>query len=91
MFPYVVVLLLTLKKIPTRLATLPYGVDSNVTKLFANLLNKSSVFHYLPIILCNFVSIKIIIIIKQKLWDLSHTFLVKVNGRWAIHYNYDMT
>ena len=29
-----------------RLATLPYGLDSNVTKLLANLLTKPSVFYY---------------------------------------------
>ena len=36
MTPYLV--LLILKKIPARLATLPYGLDSYVTKLLANLL-----------------------------------------------------
>ena len=31
---------------------LPYALDSNVTKLLANLLTKPSVFYYLPIVSC---------------------------------------
>ena len=45
-FPYLV-LLRILEFFPARLATLPYGPDSNVTKLLANLLiTKPSVFYY---------------------------------------------
>ena len=50
--------LLILGFLPARLATLPYGLDSNVTQLLANLLTKPSVFYYLPIVPCNLVSIK---------------------------------
>ena len=46
---------LILKFFPARLATLPYGLDSNVTQLLANLLTKPSVFYYLPIVPCNLV------------------------------------
>ena len=46
---------------PSRLATLPYGLDSNVTQLLANLLTKPSVFYYLPIVSCNLVSIKLLL------------------------------
>ena len=42
---YLVVLLI-LEFLFARLATLPYGLDSNVTKLPANLLTKMSVFYY---------------------------------------------
>ena len=45
MFPYLV-LILILKKIPAQLAMIPYGLDSNVTKLLANLLTKPFVFYY---------------------------------------------
>ena len=44
MSPYLV-LLLTFEFFPARLAVLPYGLDSNVTKLLANLLTKPSVFY----------------------------------------------
>ena len=44
---------------------LPYGFDSNDTKPLANLLTKPSVFIILPIVSCNLVSIKIIIIIMK--------------------------
>ena len=40
-----------------------YGLDSNVTKLLANLLTSDLYFIILPIVSCNLVSIKIIIII----------------------------
>ena len=53
--------LLILEFLPARLATLPYGLDSNVTQLLANLLTKPSVFYYLPIVLCNLVSIKLLL------------------------------
>ena len=45
MSPYLV-LPLILYLFPARLATLPYGLDSNVTKLLTNLLTKPSVFYY---------------------------------------------
>ena len=45
MSPYLVLLILEL--FPARLATLPYGLDSNVTKLLANLLTKPSVFYFI--------------------------------------------
>ena len=61
MSPYLV--LLILEFLPARLATLPYGLDSNVTQLLANLLTNPSVFYYLSIVSCKLVSIKIIIII----------------------------
>ena len=51
MSPYLVQLILEF--LPARLATLPYGFDSNVTELLANLLTKPSVFYYLPIVPCN--------------------------------------
>ena len=44
MSPYLV-LLLILEYFLARLAMLPYGLYSNVTKLIANMLSKSSVFH----------------------------------------------
>ena len=60
MSPYLV--LLILEFLPTRLATLPYWLDSNVTQLLANMLTKASVFYYLPIILsCILVSIKLLL------------------------------
>ena len=55
MSPYLV--LLILEFFPARLATLPYGLDSNDTKLLANMLTKPSVFYYLPIVPCNLVSL----------------------------------
>ena len=45
MSPYLVRLILEF--LPARLATLPYGLDSNVTQLLANMLTKPSVFYYL--------------------------------------------
>ena len=45
MSPYLF-LLLILKKIPARLAMLPYRLDSIVTKLLANLLTRLSIFYY---------------------------------------------
>ena len=60
MSPYLV--LVILEFFHAQLAMLPYGLDSNVTKLLANLLTKPSVF-FLPIVSCDIVSIKIIIII----------------------------
>ena len=61
MSPYLV--LLFLEFFPARLATLPHGLDSNVTQLLANLLTKPSVFYYLPIVSCNLVSIKLLFLL----------------------------
>ena len=55
--------LLILELFPARLATLPYGLDSNVTQLLANLITKPSVFYYLPIVPCNIVSIKLLLLL----------------------------
>ena len=62
MSPYLV--LLILEFLPARLATLPYGLDSNVTQLLDYMLTKSSVFYYLPIVSCNLVSIKLLLLIN---------------------------
>ena len=61
MYPYLV--LLILEFFSDRLATLPYGLDSNVTQLLANLLTKPSVFYYLKIVSCNLVSIKLLLLL----------------------------
>ena len=61
MSPYLV--LLILEFLPARLAMLPYGLDSNVTQPLANMLTKPSVFYYLPIISCNLVSIKLLLLL----------------------------
>ena len=53
--------LLILEFLPARLATLPYGLDSNVTQLLAILLTKPSVFYYLSIVPCNLVLIKLLL------------------------------
>ena len=45
MSPYLV-LLPILKRILARLTMLPYGLDSNITKLLANLLRETSAFYY---------------------------------------------
>ena len=50
-----------LEFLPARLATLPYGLDSNVTQLLAK--TKPSVFYYLPIVPCNLVSIKLLLLL----------------------------
>ena len=55
--------LLIFEFLPKRLATLPYGLGSNVTELLANLLTKPSVFYYLPIVSCNLVSIKLLLLL----------------------------
>ena len=61
MSPYLV--LLILEFLPARLATLPYGLDSNVTQLLANLLTKPSVFYYLPIVPCKLVLVKLLLLL----------------------------
>ena len=38
------------------------GLDSNVTQLLANLLTKPCVSYYLPIVSCNLVSIKLLLL-----------------------------
>ena len=43
--------------------TLPYGLDTYVTQLLTNLLTKPSVFYYLPIVACNLVSIKLLLLL----------------------------
>ena len=55
--------LLILEFLPARLATVPYGLDANVTKLLANMLTKPSVFYCLPIVPCNLVSIKLLLLL----------------------------
>ena len=55
--------LLILEFLPARLATLAYGLDSNVTQLLENLLTNPSVFYYLIIVSCNLVSIKLLILL----------------------------
>ena len=55
--------LLILEFLPARLATLPYGLDSNVTQQLANMLTKPSVFYCLPIVRCNLVSIKLLLLL----------------------------
>ena len=62
MSPYLVLLILDF--FPARLATLPYGLYSNVTQLRANLLTKPSVFYYLPIVSCSLVSIKLLLLCR---------------------------
>ena len=61
MSPYIV--LLVLEFFLAGLATLPYGLDSNVIQILANLLTKPSVFYYLPIVSCNLVSIKLLLLL----------------------------
>ena len=70
MSPYLV-LLLILDFFPDRLAELPYGLDSNVTKLYSQPINQAICILFLPIESCNLVSIKIIIII-----------IIIINGMW---------
>ena len=64
MSPYLV--LRILEFFPARLATLPYGIDSNVTQLLVNLLTKPSVFYYLPIVSYNLVSIKLLLLLLMR-------------------------
>ena len=60
--------LLILEFLPARLATLPYGLDSNVTQLLPNMLTKKSVFYYLPIVPCKLVSIKLLLLLLLLLY-----------------------
>ena len=54
---YLVVLILEV--LPARF----FLLDSNVTQLLANLLTKPPVFYYLPIVFCNLVSIKLLLLL----------------------------
>ena len=54
--------LLILEFSPDRLVTLPQGLDSNITQILANLLTKPSVFYYLPIVSCNLVLLKLLLL-----------------------------
>ena len=67
MSPYLGLLILDF--FPARLATLPYGLDSNITQLPANLLTKLSVFYYLQIVSCNPVSIKLLLLLLLLLYN----------------------
>ena len=71
MSPYIVQLILEF--FSARLATLPYGLDSNVTQLLANLITKPSVFYYVPIVSSNLVSIKLLLLLCLVLY-LSNKF-----------------
>ena len=61
MSPYLV--LIYFEFFSARFAALPYGLDSNVTQLLANLLTKPSVFYYLPIVSCTLVSAKLLLLL----------------------------
>ena len=74
MFHYLV--LFILEFLPARLATLPHGLDSNVTQLLANLLTKLSVFYYLSIVSSNLVSIKLLLLLL--LLDQGKCFILDV-------------
>ena len=76
MSPYLVLLILEL--FTARLATLPYGIASNVTQLPANLLTKPSIFYHLPIVSCNLVSIKLLLLL---LLTHGRNFLDKQGGK----------
>ena len=73
--PYLV--LLILEFLPARLATLPNGLDSNVTQLLANMLTKPSVFYYLPIVSCNLVSIKLLLLLLLCVCVKSNFYILK--------------
>ena len=86
MSPYLV-LLLILEFFLARLAMLPYRLDSNITKLLANLLTRLSIFYYFE----NFIlysclnnnNYYIIIIIIYHLTNLSiilQTTELRLNG-----------
>ena len=68
--------LLILEFLPARLATLLYGLDSNVTQLLNNLLTKPSVFYYLPIVPCNLVSIKLLLLLLYNM--CTHNWLANI-------------
>ena len=80
MSPYLV--LLILEFFTARLATLPYGLASNVTQLPANLLTKTSIFYHLPIVSCNLVSIKLsLLLLLLLLLTHGRNFLDKQGGK----------
>ena len=58
-----ILLILILEFLRARLAMVPYGLDTNVTQLPANMLTNPSVFYYLPIVPCNLVSIKLLLLL----------------------------
>ena len=65
-----------LSLVPARLDTLPYGFDSNVTQLPANLLTKPSVFYYFTIVSCNLCSIKLLLLLNITIYPILHHSLV---------------
>ena len=69
-----------LKFLPARLAMLPYGLDSNVTQLLANLLTKPSIIYYLPIVPCNLVSIKLSVLLLL----LTKALLIHFEYHWHL-------
>ena len=71
--------LFILEFLPARLAMLPYGLDSNVTQLLANVLTKPSRFYYLPIVPCNLVSIKLLLLLL-----LTTALLIHVEYHWHL-------
>ena len=68
MSPYQVILILEF--FPARLAT----IESNVTQLLANMLTKPTVVYYLPIVSCNFVSIKLLLLLLLLLLTMGGKF-----------------
>ena len=64
----------------------PYGLESNVTQLLANLLTKPSVFYYLQIASCNLVSIKLLLLSWSGLFRLGFwagPLLISVVCMWG--------
>ena len=80
MSPYLV--LLILEFLSARLAMLPYGLDSNVTELLANLLTKPSVFYYLSIVSCNLLSIKLLLLYYKSVFNKNQIadYIVNISG-----------
>ena len=75
-------LLLMLEFLPAWLAMLPYGLDSNVTQLLPNILTKPSVFYYSPIIPCNLVSIKLLLLLL--LLNMDEITLIHTGLAWKV-------
>ena len=61
MSPYLVLLFIFDFSL-TRLAMIPYGLDSNVSRLLANLIPSHLYFIIFPIVMCHFVSIKLLLL-----------------------------
>ena len=76
--------LLILEFLPARLAMLPYGLDSNVTQLLASMLTKPSVFYCLPIVPCNLVSIKLLLLLllRCRTSQFARSFLPAQVRKW---------